>query len=354
MAKAKTVKPSSTKAAIALFITDTHLDEHNGELNESIHRQAILLAQHLGLKCVDHGGDIFNSRRSQPQVNLTAFQEILDVYAQNKIQLHATPGNHDKVDYGSYDSYLDPFQHHPSFVLHRSIDSRQLNDQVTLHYAAFIKDETYVDTLKDHITAIPTKKGCSHILLTHIGVNGAVMNNGKEIVSGISPRLFDPFHAVYVGHYHDPQSIGHIHYFGASLQLNFGEKPDKGALILYDDLSTELVSFDFPKYITQKLSVTDKEVTPQKIKELTKIRSEKDHVRVVLTGKEEDIKAFNSQELKDLGIKVVKEQDPLIQEEIEDAVQVFDHASLEAAFTEFCQRNQLVHEEGVKYLKKII
>ena len=348
------------KKPIAVAITDTHLSDSTIELNKSIYTQAFELCLKLGLNQVEHLGDVFQSRKSQSQAVLTAYQEILDLAHDNGIKINQAVGNHDKTDYSSVDSFLDPFQHHPAMNLIRYCGARFVDcesslqkeeTRIGIHYVSFLNDEKYIEMLreKDEVGGF----GDQNVILTHIGCTGAVMNNGTKIETSITSNLFSKYDLVLNGHYHDPQQFDHVEYIGAAMQHNFGEGTQKGATVIYDDLSTELVPFIFPQYLTYEVDV--KSMTTKDIEDLkVEKQQSQDYIRVTLKGAEKDLKAFNKQSLEAIGIKVQLQQEEIKIEELEARIEPFDSKTLTEEFEIFCKKNKLNHKEGLKYFNQIV
>ncbi len=341
------------KTPIAAILADTHLKEENAEIVKEIFRQATRKAKELGLQQLDHAGDIFNSRKAQTQPVLLAFKEILDEMWNEGMQLYACPGNHDKVFYGSGESFLDPFASHPAFELEPYAGFREL-DGINIHYAAFLSDEQYVSQmnyLHEH-----NVWNLRNVLITHVGISGATMNNSTVIHSDlITPSLFKDFDLTIVGHYHDAQILadGRIKYCGASLQHNFGEMTGKGLTVLYDDLTTEIIPLQYPQYI--KYEVSPKDLTAKDIADIKQeVAQTGDNIRVVLTGTDAEVKAFNKQLLIDAGVSVQNKADDISIEKIESRIEAFDANSLYKEFEIFCEKNKLDLQTGMKYFKHII
>lgn len=340
---------------IAAILADTHIKEDNIDIVKSIFLQAMDIAKGLGLHQLDHAGDIFNSRKSQSQTVLIAFKEILDELQAEGFVLNTCVGNHDKTDYSSCDSFLDPFEKHPALNLFRRDGGRRLFNDFYLCYLSYFTDEIYQEYC-NIVSKWAKDVAAVKILLTHIGIAGAVMNNGTEISSdSIVPSLFSPFDLTLVGHYHDAQTLaeGRIKYIGASLQHNFGELTGKGLTILYDDLSVEIIPLQYPQYI--KYEISPKEITSDDIAELKKEKEESgDNIRIVLVGSDADLKSFNKQILIDAGVSVQHKCDEVKMEELEQRVEAFDAGSLLNEFESFCEKNKLDINIGLKYFAKII
>lgn len=341
------------KKPIAIVINDPHLKEENLEIIKSIFQQTTVIAKDLGLKIIDCSGDIMNSRKSQPQIVLTTFKDILDELQQSEIELHSCVGNHDKVNYFGVESFLDPFSNHPAFKLYRYGGYREL-DGVNIHYASYFTDELFQGQIKHNKKA--NKWNLKNVLIGHIGVSGSVMNNGIVIESQtIIPSLFNEYDLIILGHYHDYQELaeGRIIYTGSCVQHNFGEHTGKGATILYDDLSTEIIPLKYPQYL--KFEVNPTQITAKDIQDLKKEKTDTgDNLRIILKGTDSEVKSFNKMDLLNAGISVELKQDKIIKEEIESKLEAFDTKSLAEEFDAFCEKNKLDKKSGMKYFNLIL
>lgn len=341
------------KTPIGLFLTDTHLSEANIEIVKSIFRQAIKIALQHGLKYIYHLGDIFHSRKGQPQEILSIFDDILEEIKEAGLILVLIPGNHDKADYSSWKSFLKQYRYHPALNLIQKFGGIPITDKIYLSLLPYFEDENYLQYLNE--MQEHGSKGKINILGTHIGVQGATMNNGMPVESSITPTHFKGFDLVLIGHYHDPQELadGVIRYIGASLQHNFGEGELKGGVFLYEDLTTEVIPFEFPKYKTFEVDVIS--LTTKDVQDLKKEKEETgDNIRVILTGKEADIKAYNRKGLIDAGIKVESKEDKINKQELESRIEPFDSKSLNEEFDTFCTKDNLDITVGKNYLNKAI
>lgn len=341
---------------VAVIITDTHLKEDNIESNISIFDQVINFCLDNQIKNILHGGDIFHSRKSQSQLMLITFNKILDKIHQNGLHLISIVGNHDKTDYDQEHSFLSPYIHHPGLTLIENgwIENGEhldLNEDCSLSFLSYFSEEIYLENLKKITSQLDKNK--RNFLLTHIGVNGAVMNNGTKIESSVKTSHFNDFEKVYIGHYHDGQSWKNIHYIGASLQHNYGERAKKGMQIMYNDGSVEFVELYFPRYIKHTINI--KELTQKEIDELEEIRSvSEDHIKIVLVGEKKDLNEFNIQSLKQVGVEVELKQQDIEVEELNQRVEPFTAQTLKEQFKTFCEKNNLNFERGLKYFNQVI
>lgn len=345
-----------TKKAIATFLTDTHLKESNLKVNHTIYQEAIEHTKKLGLKVIYHLGDIFESRTSQTVELLKyGFLDILDNFTKEEIELIAIPGNHDKTLYSDIHSFLTPFQHHPAFTLIEThftylINLDEAGQGILLHLLPFFEDNTYNKYLKE-LYDEQYNVDFINILGTHVGLTGAIMNNGTEVHSDVDNSIIKQYDLCIIGHYHDSMSFNNVLYAGSSIQHNFGEKPNKGLTVLYDDLSTEILPLTFPKYTTYSINV--KELKKSDLKDLQVEKEGGDNIRINLEGTQEEVNAYNKQDLLNIGIKVEKKIDKVIKEEVEANVEKYDNSKIKTYFTEFAKKNVLDEAEGLVYLNKI-
>jgi exonuclease SbcD len=339
------------KKPLGVFVTDTHLSDKTIAVNKAVWRQADALATKLNVKLF-HAGDVFNSRKSQTLSVLTAFSEILDSL-ENVVEL--IPGNHDKVDYRSHDSYLDAFKHHPKLRVYRIYGGVPVdNGQTVIHMLPyFLEDDKYVDVLNDLLHDEVKSWSEKNVLLTHVAVNGVKNNDASVVDNNIKADMFKRFDKVLVGHYHNRSVVQKkVVYFGSAFQANFGEDVQKGAAVLYDDMSIEYEQFTFPKYIVEKIDV-DK-LTTEQIDEMHQEHADSDDfVRFKFTGSEEKLKALDTERFKKDGIDVA-----IVHADIETAISdasnqellQYNASSLKEEFSEFCKLNELDEKKGLKYL----
>ena len=341
------------KKPIGVFFADTHLSESTIEINKFIWKQADELAIKLGVPLF-HGGDVFTARKAQPLVVLTAFQKILD---ELKSKVNFIPGNHDKVDLNSRNSYLDQFCHHPKVQLYRYYGSIPLGNDIHLHMLPYFKeDEKYSEYLKELLDDnVVIEKGKQNILLTHIAIDGVPNNDSSVVLNNLNQDLFGFYDLVLIGHYHQRKELGdNMLYIGSAYQNDFGEDYQKGFMILYNDLSFEFVNSKFPQYVTIKIDLDT--ILEEEITAFHKTyQNSSDFIRFVVTGKEEKRKAFDKTKYESVGIKVVF-KDTSIETEIEKASKgkfvSFNKYNIGDQFKEFCIKENLDYNHGIKYLKE--
>lgn len=345
----------------AVLLTDTHLFEKKSKQDALIDCnfdtvfdsfvQAIELAKKHGLKRVFHGGDLFDSRKNQSQSLLEMFDQILQLFSENNIELVLVAGNHDKTSYRHEYSFLFPYRHHPNLHLVSKYDYID-EAKIRFHFLAYFDNDIYTDILKN--IAIPNiDPTVKNVLITHIGIHGALNNDHEKDESSITFKMFEDFDKVLIGHYHQYSSFvkDKIMYVGSAFQHNFGEDNRKGILLLDSNLRLQRVKTKFKEYKTIEIDIKDIQKTD--IDDLV-LNQMDEYQRVVITGEESLIRSFDRSKLTDFGVKVVVKSDPIVLQEVEQKLDSHDTASIFTNFSNFCKANSHVEAEGLLYLKKAI
>lgn len=305
------------KQPIAVSITDTHLEEKTIEINRSIFRQSFNICDELGVKSLLHFGDIFNSRKGQPEVVLNAFKSILDEAAERQIIIYAIAGNHDKTDLTSEESFLDAFDGHPAFKVLRAGQILS-NEYVDLYFLPYFDEKlVYAEKLKE-ISANVSDNRIS-ILCTHVGIEGSFTNKGAKKESEVTPDKFNAFTYVIIGHYHNRQVLegGKIIYTGSGYQANFGEDKEKGIVVIYDtdnkDEVFDFLTLDFPEYIT--VDVLPEDITKDLVEQVKQKQTEA-NIRIRVQGEISEEKKHLIVSLQEVGAKVLVEKESFEAQEI--------------------------------------
>lgn len=342
---------------IALYLTDTHLSRKTFDINKSIYAQAYDLCVELGVKTVIHGGDIFDSRKSQLQDNLTFVREMLNRAQSKELDVYMLPGNHDKTDYESKDSFLDPFEHHPALTLYREAGKFSVPNvpDIVFHMVPYFEEgEVY----SEHLSECEIEEGKKNILVTHIAVSGVRNNDGTIVDNDIGSKMFDKFDEVIVGHYHDPSFIEpNISYVGAAYQHNFGETDEKGFIVFYDDGSAEPYNSEFPKY--KKITIDVAQVTEKELDEFREeYKDSDDNIRFEFVGDSDALSAIDKNKYSSEGIDVKfksnESEEALEQAKNEEFVS-FDAESLKDEFKDFCEENKIGElDKGMEYLTEAL
>jgi DNA repair exonuclease SbcCD nuclease subunit len=329
-----------------VVITDTHLKRGNYEQNYHIYQNACDFAKKNGLGYVLHLGDVFDSRKSQTLDNLVFFKSILDeVFGESGVKLIVVPGNHDRVDYQSYESYLDPYEHNPSLTLIREPKVMSFEDH-HLALIPFLQETTILEEVFNKFVKSKDFKDAKKSKLPivggiHFAVSGVMNNDGSVIDNPMKPKLFSSFDIVLSGHYHNKSVINKkIHYIGASIQHTFGETPDKGITTLDNKLKINTLYVEGAKEFKVVEANIDN-LGVDGIKKLVKNIQKDESLNVYkmkIVGSKSAVKAFDSSIIKSAGIKVQKKADEdVIEYDEENFEEVeFSNKDILDEFEKFC------------------
>lgn len=344
------------KKPLAVILTDTHKKKDNLELVEDIFEQAIELCVELGCKYVLHGGDFFTNRTGQNLATLMSMKRVLNRVADAGLTMVGIPGNHDKTDLDSEDSYLDIFSNFPGFVLFRDCGSINFSKyDIGISFLPYFSS-TYEERL-EKMKRMSVSNGFKHnILITHKAFNGVRNNDGSLVSDGASPKLVKHWDKVLVGHYHDESRIGdNIHYIGSSYQANYGENiTDKGFTILYSDMSLKKVKSRFKKYIKVTIDASDISSAEN---ELERFEDSEDNIRFVFKGCKTDLSKVNISKFTDAGVQCVLEQEEINEEILKAESGEFkklDKKEIIKNFFKYCSIQKMSAEDrnfGLKLLK---
>jgi exonuclease SbcD len=346
-------KQFSTDNVAAVVITDTHLTKDNCEQVIEIFEQCKNLALSCGVKQVQHLGDIFTNRVGQSLQTLLAFKKILSSYEEVGLEIIAIPGNHDKTDLDSDESYLEVFSEFSNFTLLNKPTTKKING-IHFHFVPY-----YHHTYTDRLSEIQTDEDNYNILCTHQAINGVKNNDGTEVTDCNSPSEFERFDKVLVGHYHNASKIGNnIYYVGSAYQSNFGESiEDKGFTVIYQDGSMAKVRSKFKQFIKVKLFATDTEGIEES---LANVESGTANYRFVFAGKKTDLDNLNLTKFADKGIECKFESDEvgdeILRAENEELLQ-FDKPALQKMFLKFTKLQGIDNAKrsaGLKFIKELI
>lgn len=78
------------------------------------------------------------------------------------------------------------------------------------------------------------KNSKAEYLVSHFGLNEAMLNSGISIVSDIGLNDLKHFKKCFIGHYHGPQEVGNVVIPGSIIQLDWGEKGEEKRFLIVD------------------------------------------------------------------------------------------------------------------------
>ena len=342
------------KTPIAIISTDKHLREENSLELLDLAEQEIELAKQYQVGFVIWLGDIFDSRLSQRQEVLTSLTDMIEKYHEADIQILCIPGNHDKTDYESDESFLTPYKYHPNFELIEKEEAMEFDfggGDIEFHFIPFYSQDEWLSRFK----SLSAPKSKRSILFSHTAVQGSINNDGKKVNNKIQLSLFNRYGKVFLGHYHDAQQLGsNVFHLPSTRQNNFGEDENKGFTLLYDDLSFTFIKARFVPF--KKIKVDLSTTTKEELIKLSKTETNDANIRVTLVGDQQAVKAVNKKWFTDNGILVkAKYTDvEVVEDDNSEIVQEVTGSDMLQKFETFCSEKGYNYQEGVKLLKEII
>lgn len=342
----------ANKRAIGVLVNDIHLDKGNGDLVKDIFKQLISVCREYNIHRIFCGGDVFTNRSGQPLQCLTDWKEILESLTKEELEFHVIPGNHDKTDSNSEKSYLDIFSE-DCVSLYRNADKIICEDCV-ISFIPYFQDEKWLEEFKILERDLKSKyySEKTKILITHMGFDGVVNNDGSKVSSIIKPSMFKNWDKVLIGHYHNASKLANnVIYTGSAYQNNFGENiTDKGFTIVFSDSSLKFIPSKFPKYIKEVINADDKE---NLMNLLEKYEGEEyNHIRFVFRGKKTDCQKINISEIQGKYGIDCKFESTETAEAIEisesDSVLSYDKKAITKDFMKFCSDNK-ISGKNLKY-----
>lgn len=353
------------KYAVGVLINDIHLDKSNGSLVKDIFQQLMKVCEEYNTHRIFCGGDVFTNRSGQPLQCLTDWKEILEILTKKGFEFYVIPGNHDKTDSNSERSYLDIFGE-KCVHLYRN-HGRVLLDGCVIGFIPYFQDEKWLeefqrleDEIDDNLREGDIQIDDATILITHMGFDGVVNNDGSRVSSVIKPFMFKNWTKVLIGHYHNASELAdNVIYTGSAYQNNYGENiTDKGFTVVFNDGSIKHVQSKFPRYIKEVVDANDKETLMNLLEKYG--GEERDYIRFVFVGKKTDCQKINIAEIQgkygiDCKFQCVEEREAIELSE-SDAVLEYDKKTLTKDFMKFCSDNDIKGKQfkyGFDLIKKV-
>lgn len=337
------------KQPTTIVFSDSHVRKGKTEEFTANMEELISLAKKHGIKNLVFAGDLFYSSSHQTLDVLLAVHRFIRRLKDEDISCIAIPGNHDKVDRDSDDSYLDIFE--CSHFIVRNRESFIIGD-VMFHVFDYRSETgTFRDEWSKFMEESADEK--KQILILHQGINGGLTTH-SDANKELSPELFKDWDNVLVGHYHDRNKVSdNIQYIGSSRQFNFGEDEMKGYTLVYDDGSCEFIQNEANmRYITLNTNKKKLEKTLSQAKEYIDDRY---YVRLNIDCKESEKKTIDKAAIYDMGISQVNFN--IANEDIDvnqtAAFEKFDKEAIAGEYVDFCEKKETDPQLGLKYLKQI-
>ena len=270
------------KKPIALLLTDCHLSEFNIDLVEKFWEEAVSVCKKNQISRIIFLGDFNDIRKSLPIETLLSMKKIFSNTLKNSdLVSDIIVGNHDRA-ISSKDSYLSLFN--------------GISKNIRIY-----EDISFLEEEKFDFVFLPYREGKFDLyykeILNHYQdkkCNKKQILFGHQQITEIPVEVQVKFDKIFLGHLHEKESVSErVNYIGSAFQQNFSEDNLKGFTILYDNLSTTQIKFEFKEYIIQSIDLNIFDETKAKTFILNFKKDNPDKfLRVVLEGFDKDVSSL--------------------------------------------------------------
>lgn len=229
------------------------------------------------------GGDLLHNKSV---IYSLALNTLLDFFRDfPKINFYLIDGNHDLSGRG---------------VENVVSSIRVFNEPNVKRFENVERIENIVFIPYSHKVVENVRKNKGDFLVSHFGLNDAVLSSGISIVSDLGIRdLEKKYKVCLLGHYHKPQEIESsntkVYYVGSPVQLDWGEKHEEKRFLVVDTetyLIESVPTTGFKKFF--EFEVT-KENKVKVLEEAKKLSEEGHYVRIVSKDKDTNWKEISKE-----------------------------------------------------------
>jgi len=224
------------------------------------------------IKDYDILGDLINDKSIIYNIAQDAFKEFL---VRNKdLNFVIISGNHDMSSTGEIQkSAISVFAEYP-------------NVKCIMYEPEVIGNITYVPYSDNFMDTIQKLKK-NTILISHLGLNEAMLQSGLSRVDKVSIKDLSKFKRVILGHYHKPQSLSNsttlVDYAGSIFHKDWNDKNEQKRFLIYDDcepFNMEYVPITgFPEYKEYTITTIDQKDEILKQAEIDKNKGNRVRIR---------------------------------------------------------------------------
>lgn len=232
-----------------IHISDLHLGKRVNEFS-MLEDQAYILNEIFDIIQAEQpdgvliAGDVYD-KPVPPAEAVQLFDDFLVRLSNLRLQVFIISGNHDSAErlaFGSrlmgksgihfspvYDGDIGPFTMEDR---HGPLDVYMIPFLKPAHVRRFFPEaaiESYIDSMRTVIGALPLDLARRNVVLTHQFVTRAVRSESEELSVGgadnVDASVFDAFDYVALGHIHRPQRVTRdtVRYCGTPLKYSFSE-----------------------------------------------------------------------------------------------------------------------------------
>ncbi len=241
-----------------LLASDIHIHPHKNSLQRLQHCLDALewifqTAIQRKIKNVLFLGDLFQDRQKIQILPYHKTYACFQKYAAQGLHVYLLVGNHDMW-------YADRCDITSVFPFNAIENVQIISQPSTINIEGTNFD--FLPYTKNPLESISCFEKPSKVLLGHIAIDGALLNQHYHRISEISVEYegdmtpvssdqFSRWEKVFLGHFHGEQITDNIEYVGSPLQLNFAEAFQEKHIIIFDSetMITEYIVNDFsPKH----------------------------------------------------------------------------------------------------------
>jgi DNA repair exonuclease SbcCD nuclease subunit len=258
---------------LSRYSTDKLEDEGVPERLNSLKNTLYFIANYCCDKLITKiviGGDILHGKSIIHTVAQNLMLDYFDAFP--LLTFIVMDGNHDLSGKGEAAvSSLRALKHVPN-VVWITKDPKEYLDILFIPYTANV----------DNVV----KSNKARILVSHFGLNEAVVNSGMSLRTNIrTSDLAGKYELVLLGHYHKPQEIitdtVKIYYSGSPIQLDWGEKNEEKRFLIVDTETLNVQSIPTEGYRKHvELEITN-ESKNDILKIADSIKKSGDHVKLI-------------------------------------------------------------------------
>ncbi len=226
------------------IITDTHFGVKNDSVEFINHQVKFYTEQFFptlverGVTTLLHLGDIFDRRKYTNHATLHQFREaFFDKLVEHNIKMYLIVGNHDTYfkstnDVNAPGLFLEGYEEHLVLIEKPTVYNIE---GVAIQFMPWINSENYKESIEEMTNSI------AGICMGHFEIRGFEMNRGGGVnTSGLKAEVFDNFHTVFSGHFHEPSTDGRITYLGAPYEYTWADHDCDRGFYIYDPEENEL------------------------------------------------------------------------------------------------------------------
>lgn len=218
------------------FINDTHFGFKNDSqifreyFNNFFQNTFFPYIDSNGIREIVHLGDMMDRRK---YINFETLKYVRENFVQQLekrgMTMHAILGNHDVYykNTNNVNSIRELFGNTKCIKLYETFTDAKIGD-FQFAMVPWITQENE-NEFKNFLT-----KTTSTVMLGHFEIQGFEVLRGIKSEEGHDRQIFQPFEAVYSGHFHQKNDDGHIYYLGTQYDMTFADVDERKGFHVFE------------------------------------------------------------------------------------------------------------------------